>query len=129
MNPEDKGYLLLRWFWRNPVITFLAHNVPGRFVGWVGENSSAASRKRSSRPRPNRDTQIVQMMKTHTSKVWGERDFDVLISGHTHVLTDMPVDVAPGRTARLINLGSWYQSPHFLMMQGKEIRFIPVPQY
>jgi UDP-2,3-diacylglucosamine hydrolase len=130
MNPEDTGYLLLRWFWRNPVITWLAHNVPGPVVGWVGEKSSSASRKRSSRLRVNRDTQIVEMMKTHTVKTYSERPFDVLISGHTHVLTDLVVAVGTqGQKARLINLGSWFQVPHYLVMQGQELQFIQVPQY
>ncbi len=115
MNPDDRGYLWLRRFWRNSFMTWSILNAPQSWVAWVGETSSRLSRSRSQKRSENQTQAILEMMVRHTKRVFLQRPFEILISGHTHVRCDIPVQVPSGST-RLVNLGSWYDEPSYFIL-------------
>ncbi|MBX3032545.1 MAG: UDP-2,3-diacylglucosamine diphosphatase [Bdellovibrionaceae bacterium] len=119
INHEDFWYLLMRSILRHPVLEMTAHFLPGRFWDGLGQRWSRKSRRRSTRPRPDRDENIRRMIRAHAEKVWEEDPFDAIISGHMHVRDDWSFERA-GKTVRAINLGSWHrEAPVLILDQGR----------
>jgi UDP-2,3-diacylglucosamine hydrolase len=117
MNPNDQGYLFLRWFLRTPLLRFLAFHLPAAIVGLIGERASRASRAyTSTSPSKVRSAaNIREMVRRHAAAVFQDRRFDLLISGHVHVSDDFTFE-ANGKKIRSVNLGSWYESPHVFLL-------------
>ncbi len=120
MNPKDVNYIKWRAFSRNKFVEQFAHYLPGMFWERVGEKMSASSRKRSRSYRKNNEEHIKDMIRVHAAKVHAEKPFDILISGHMHVILD---ETIPGTNARNINLGSWLEDgePPILCIEGSNI--------
>lgn len=108
MNLEDLAYIRLRKTLRHPFMEQLAHKLPGFLWDQIGQRWSATSRKYSSRE--DRAERIRQTIRDHAVRVAAQENFDVLISGHMHVMDDWEF-TSGGRKVRSINLGSWLQDP------------------
>lgn len=113
INPEDTGYLALRGFLRSTPLTWLAHKLPSVAVKAIGERASKASRGYTSNAKALPEEKIRQMIRTHAQKVWREKRFDILVSGHVHVRDDHSLAIQGNQkgkdgSLRSINLGSWY---------------------
>jgi UDP-2,3-diacylglucosamine hydrolase len=109
INREDHGYLFLRWFLRTPPLRFLINIAPSKLVLAIGQRASLVSRDYTSKL-PNSSLQIFR---DYAQALRKEKDFDVLVTGHTHVADDF-IFTESGNIARLINLGSWFDGPHYL---------------
>lgn len=108
INLNDIKYLKYRSIIRNPYIKPLGNIIPGAFWAYVGNRASKKSRARTS-DYANRNTdQLVQMIREHAVKVYAEKPFDVIISGHMHVFDDHQIQIQ-GNSVRSINLGSWFE--------------------
>ena len=114
-DPEDKGYLFLRAFLRNPFIKFIFTHLPGVFIAWLGKKMSKASRKYTSDIKTT--TEDVSKAKTidYAHKCYQLQPFDLMITGHTHVFDDYQ-----GEHFRSINLGSWFDEPKCLVIDEKK---------
>lgn len=134
MNPEDSGYLFLRWFLRTPVMKILARILPGFIVTWIGKRASHASRDYTSTQKALPEDQIRQIIRTHAIKEARKEQFDLLISGHVHVRDDYSFPVmrisdveseggASEGTVRSINLGSWFDEPKVFVLEDGVGRF------
>ncbi len=124
MNPKDEAYKRWRAFTRHPLIEPLGHYLPGFLWKKVGEKLSQASRKRSGTYRTRNEDQIKDMIREHAQKVFQQKRFDVIISGHMHVKVDEEFKVSTG-IARNINLGSWLHGrPQALCIEGSSIHWI-----
>ncbi|WP_413568648.1 UDP-2,3-diacylglucosamine diphosphatase [Bdellovibrio sp. HCB117] len=108
INLADEKYLKYRSIIRNPYIKPLGNIIPGKFWDYVGNRASKRSRARSGHYRATNESQLVQMIRAHTEKVYQEKPFDIIISGHMHVFDDHVVDIR-GRKVRTVNLGSWFE--------------------
>ena len=117
MDPDDRGYLFLRWLLRTPVIVFLARWLPDRLVSWIGQRSSAASRDYTTQIKVASDRDVVAKIHTHVSKVFAQNPFAVLVSGHVHVPDDSQLSVA-GQTVRSVNMGTWLKKPLVFDVHG-----------
>lgn len=115
INPDDRGYLFLRWFLRTPFMKGVVRVLPGRVVAGIGEKASRTSRKHSSTTRAIDEEAIRRMIREHARRAFRERPFDVIITGHVHVRDEWSWDEG-GRTIQSINLGSWYDAPAALCM-------------
>ena len=116
MDPSDRGYLFLRWLLRTPIITWLAYHCPGWILAKIGEGASQQSRRYTSGPSKSQSDELAkEKMKVHACRVYNEKPFDVLIAGHMHVAEDREVKFSKGQF-RLINLGSWMESPRALLL-------------
>jgi UDP-2,3-diacylglucosamine hydrolase len=127
INPNDRGYLFLRWFLRTPLMTTLALHLPSRVVKWIGEKASGVSRSYHPAPDPARAERIRRLVRTHAERVSQTESFDLVITGHVHVRDDHQFE-ASGRQVRSINLGSWDQEPYqaLLLNEAAQAGFTPI---
>jgi UDP-2,3-diacylglucosamine hydrolase len=114
INRQDHGYLFLRWFLRTPPLKFLIENLPSKIVLGIGRRASTKSRKYTS----TLENKSLDIFREHAQKLRKEKPFDLLLTGHTHVPDDFIFTVGPNRS-RLINLGSWFDGPHYLKISDK----------
>lgn len=116
INRKDHGYLFLRWFLRTPPLKVLIENLPSRLVLGIGQRASKVSRDYTSQL-PNSSLDIFRRYAQNLAK---EQNLDLLLTGHTHVPDDF-IFSYDGKISRLINLGSWFDGPHYLKIssQGK----------
>jgi UDP-2,3-diacylglucosamine hydrolase len=110
-DPDDRGYQFLRWFLRTPVMRWLAHNLPGRVVQWIGERASRSSRQYTSTVKTVTDEKAIAKLRLHAERAAANEDFDLLINGHVHVRDDYSF-LAGGKSRRAMNLGSWLTEPY-----------------
>ncbi len=120
MDPEDKGYLFLRWFLRTPPIRWLVCHLPGSIVAGIGDRASAKSRNYTSNTKSISADDAVKKIRVHAGKAYAERPFDLLISGHVHVRDDWQPEDAEYRS---VNLGSWFDAPCYFKIDADGARF------
>lgn len=123
MDPEDRGYLFLRWFLRTPVMIFLGRYLPNFIVDWIGRRASEKSRTYTTEVKSASDEQVREKIKKHSLRVYGENPFDVFISGHVHV----PVDIS-GEKFRCLNMGTWLKEPMVVLLEGRDTRLMRVSE-
>lgn len=116
MDPDDRGYLFLRWFLRTPPLRVLAKCLPSRWVEWIGQRSSSVSRDYTSAKKKNNEENIIEKCLVHAKKVHKRTPFDILIAGHIHLRVDEKLPSG----ARVINLGSWLGSDFKALTLDKE---------
>ncbi len=119
MDPDDKGYLFLRWFLRTPLVKSLLCHGPGKVIQGLGSLASAQSQKHSHRKQPHGEAEIRQKFYTHTKKVSALEPLDFLISGHIHTRLDETI----GKT-RSLNLGTWTLQPCYFQLSSTKAEFI-----
>lgn len=114
MDPEDRGYLFLRWLLRTPFMRWLERSLPGFLVQWIGNSLSSTSRSYTSRMRQSlasqeseRRTKIFNKIVRHVENSVHEGTvFDIHVSGHVHEKFQEKLEVG-SRSIELVNLGSW----------------------
>lgn len=124
MNPEDKNYLILRKILRSTPFRYLSETLPGNWIAKIADPWSAHSRKACHGAEYHeRDQSIRMMMARYAQKSAGSNEFDLLITGHTHVREDKPI---PGtnEAKRFINLGSWLEQPTRFELSPTEGKFV-----
>lgn len=109
INLEDTSYLRYRSFIRHPFIQPLGQIIPGKIWDEVGNYAARKSRARSHNYRVSNEDKLIQMIHHHAHRVYEEKPYDLIVSGHMHVHDDYEFNVG-SRKARSINLGSWYGS-------------------
>lgn len=123
MNLEDLPYLRLRKFVRFSALEKLAYSLPGGFWNELGTKASQVSRHFSTKKRRDRQEEIRQIIRNHAHRVYSERKFDLIVSGHMHVRDEF--DFRDGeKTIKSVNLGSWFDQPQVLqvLLQGKQFQ-------
>jgi UDP-2,3-diacylglucosamine hydrolase len=115
IDRDDRGYLFLRWLFRTPPMKLAAKIAPSSLIATVGDNASHASRTYTSR-KQNRSRELFRK---YAHDLQTRENFDLMVTGHTHLPDDFKFQSEKG-TARLINLGSWFDGPHFLKISAKD---------
>ena len=123
INPEDHGYLFLRWFLRTPVLKFLSLHLPSALVKTIGERASRASRHHTSTAKELPEARIKTLIHEHAVEVYREEPFDLIISGHVHVFDDVLIPVS-GIEIRSVNLGSWYGKKKAFVLTDAKAEFV-----
>lgn len=121
INPDDIKYLNYRASIRRPWVEFIGHMLPGFFLKWLGDSLSARSRKKSNNYAIDNELQIRTMIREYAQKVYQEKPFDLLISGHMHIVDDYEI---PDFKARSINLGSWFEKPRALKIEKNVVTWV-----
>jgi UDP-2,3-diacylglucosamine hydrolase len=133
MDPNDRGYIFLRWLLRTPVLEWLAPRLPEWIVVWLGERMSAASRHYTSEVKTISQEKTREVFRRHAEAVWNNGTaYDLLVSGHVHVIDDYKftpqledsamrghgdtLRPSPGEV-RVINLGSWFDGARALRVE------------
>ena len=121
MDPEDKGYLFLRWLLRTSPATGLILNLPGPVVAKVGDLASQTSRNYTDN---KRDTErILKVMHEHAHKMYDKKPFDVIISGHVHLRDEYHFQVH-GKNVTSYNLGCWDDKAMALELSNQNWKWI-----
>lgn len=107
INLEDEKYLKYRDVIRNPRIKPLGNILPGWFWDYIGNRASKKSRARSSGYANVNQERLQTMIRQHAERVYSEKSFDLIISGHMHIYDDYTFKVK-NQEVRSVNLGSWY---------------------
>lgn len=123
MNPNDRGYLFLRWLLRTPVMDWLSHHLPAFVVRAIGERASGVSREYTSTRKEFPRAQIHEFTRQHAQTAFQQKSFDFIVSGHVHVVDDHLFQ-ADGRQVRSVNLGSWYDRPSTFILNDEGGRFV-----
>ncbi len=125
INPDDHGYLFVRWFLRSAGMKFLALNRPSKVVQKIGERASRASRHYTSTAKELPVEKIKSLIRSHAEEAYREAPFDLIISGHVHVVDDITFP-ASGLEVRSVNLGSWFDRPRAFVLDETKAEFIEV---
>ncbi len=107
INLEDSVYLRYRAIIRHPLIQPLGNIIPGRIWDEVGNYAARKSRARSQGYRVSNEEKLIQMIRGHAHRVYAERPYDLIVSGHMHVHDDYKFQMGT-HPVHSINLGSWY---------------------
>lgn len=122
VDPDDKGYLFLRWLLRTPVMKWIALHLPEKLVVAIGEKASRKSRVYTSVHKTIDKNLVQKKLRVHMEKAYKKAPFQLLISGHTHVASDI-LENFNGQAVRSINLGTWLDKPQvfaFSKFNGKK---------
>jgi UDP-2,3-diacylglucosamine hydrolase len=126
MNPDDRGYLFLRWLLRTPLMTWLAFHLPDRLVQKLGERASEASRRYTSNEKRHNVEEIRARIRRYADSVFARSDATLFIAGHVHVVDDYKIEVS-GVERRAINLGSWFDHPRALRVTAQSVDWVTLP--
>ena len=118
MDPEDHGYIFLRWFLRTALIKFVARHLPDSWVVAIGEKASEVSRDYTSKREFARDEVIREKILKHAQLIIQTEPYDVLLAGHVHVKEDRIFTAGTGSSCRVLNLGTWLQEPVALKLSA-----------
>ncbi len=121
INKNDRGYLFLRWFLRTKPLKFLIKTIPSKIVTEIGNQASASSRSYTNKKK-DRPIEIIRNYAIEISKL---EKFDLMVTGHTHNADDYSFELN-GKKHRAINLGSWFDGPHYLCISGSDLSILPV---
>jgi UDP-2,3-diacylglucosamine hydrolase len=122
INPDDRGYLLLRSVLRSPPLKWLSRRLPSKVIGQIGERASSASRHYTSTAKELPETEIRTLIRNHAERVYHDNPFDLIISGHVHVDDDHIMEIG-SQKVRSVNLGSWYTKPRVLLLETPPLRY------
>lgn len=106
LNPNDKGYLFLKWLLHSKPVETLAHRLPGRLVNSLGKRMSKASRQYTSTSKAVRYEAIRQFSLEYARNANAKEGFDLMICGHVHQVMDETLQFE-NKSFRFINLGDW----------------------
>lgn len=104
MDPNDRGYIFLRWLLRTWPVTMIILYLPGFLVAAIGRWASRTSRTYTNSKRD--EEQIANVIHAHALKVYDERHFDVIISGHVHLRDEFHFQKGD-KIIKSFNLGCW----------------------
>ncbi len=127
INPNDKAYLKYRETVRKSYIEPFAHFIPGSIWKFIGEAVSSNSRKKSSNYAVKNQDQIKKWIREYAHKTHKQKEFDLLITGHMHVVDDYTFQTNSG-PARSLNLGTWLDRPRALKIQGSHVEMILIEE-
>ena len=107
-NPDDKGYIFLRWFLRTFFMIWFVRLMPEKLVVWIGKKSSEKSRHYTSNVKTIDDSLAKAKFLLHCKNTYLKNRFDLLVAGHIHM--DIVEELRPVESSltKVINLGSWY---------------------
>ena len=128
MDPDDRGYLFLRWLLRTAPMIALGRLLPNFLVGWIGRRASLSSRDYTSFVKSVTDEQVREKIRRHAGQVYSLNPFDILVSGHVHVAEDSSESLG-GRQVRCINMGTWLKKPILLEISESSVELKSVAEF
>lgn len=123
MDPDDRGYLFLRWLLRTPLLVLLGRCLPDFAVDWIGQRASSKSREYTTHVKSATDEAVREKMKTHALNVYKQKPYDIFISGHVHVPADIPLD-----GIRCLNMGTWLKEPMAVLLEDGRVNLMKLGQ-
>lgn len=128
MDPEDRGYLFLRWLLRTKFMRWMGRNLPDAVVKWIGTRASRASRGYTTNVKVASNKDVRAKMRAHSERVFPANPFDIIISGHVHLAEDSWHYVGTDRF-RVINLGTWIKQPLVFDLSPERAELVSVQDF
>lgn len=122
MDPDDRGYLFLRWFLRTPPVRLLIRHLPGTLIARLGNRASRMSRAYVTANKSMTEEKAIATIHTHAKRVARQEPFDLIVSGHVHVRDDSVLREGD-RSFRSVNLGSWFDAPCCFRIDDETAQF------
>lgn len=134
MDPDDTGYLFLRWLLRTKFMVWLGRLLPNSLVAKIGERASNASRKYTTELKTATDEASILKIRAHAGQACAVNPFDLFVSGHVHVAefslqTAYIVKDGAEKEFRCVNLGTWLKEPLMLDLKDGRPALIPVREF
>ncbi len=127
INPNDHAYLKYREKVRHPWVEPIGHLLPGWFWKWFGEKQSHKSRKKTSNYAIENEKHLRQMIRTYAEKMYHEKKFDVIVTGHMHLFDHYEFQ-ENGQSVHSVNLGTWLEKPRALKIQNNILEFVELDE-
>ncbi|HMN68406.1 MAG TPA: UDP-2,3-diacylglucosamine diphosphatase [Bdellovibrionales bacterium] len=124
MDPDDSGYLFLRWLLRTWPMRRLGRYLPNSSVRMIGERASHASRDYTSNVKVASDDQAIVKIRSHAIRAYREKPFDLIVSGHVHVLENSRQE-----NFACVNLGTWLKEPYVLDLEERNPRLRSLQEF
>jgi UDP-2,3-diacylglucosamine hydrolase len=117
MDPEDRGYLWLRWWLRTGFMRWLGRSLPDAVIAWIGTRASHASRAYTTdKARALSEDSVRRKIHVHVERMKANQDFRLHISGHVHLVEDTEIMTSFG-PVRVVNLGTWLTGPPYRFLE------------
>ncbi len=119
-NPNDKGYRILRYVLRHPILHFLLRTIPPSWIDQIATRFSAFSRdyKKSNHEKKTVENE-VKMVYRKTATEFFKKGYDVVMFGHTHYPDQLELE-HEGRTCQYFNTGDWLHNFTYLEFEGSK---------
>lgn len=117
LNPQDKGYRLMRAFFRSGLARFLIKLLPQGVLNKIGQALTSTHMKESSELSEFEKAAFRLKWSKWTKELYLKSKFDVFICGHYHIRLNESF-----KDYRAINLGTWLD-PSFQYLSLKEGSF------
>jgi len=106
-DSSDLGYRVLRCFFRSPMMKFLVRVLPGKWLEWIGSQSSGYSRGKnpvlfSELPLERQDA-LRKIYRNFAAERLAQ-GYDFVVLGHCHDLDEMMFQIG-GRPGQYMNVG------------------------
>ncbi len=111
---NDRGYEILKKFFRNSLMQWMFRALHPDFGIWLGSSTSRKSRKYTDRKEYGK---IDGLLETAEEKI--AEGFDYVLFGHTHKRIKKQFG-----NSYYINLGSWLSRPCYGVFDGEEFNII-----
>lgn len=115
LGPKERGYKILRWFFRNKTCIWLFRHIPpliGMSIAHTWSKSSRFSNQEKEDGFKGEENEYILQYCLETESV---QHHDYYIFGHRHLILDLPV----GENSRYLNLGEWVNNSHYISFNGK----------
>jgi UDP-2,3-diacylglucosamine hydrolase len=126
INTKDLAYLKYKKTLHHPWVKPLAQIVPGRLWDYIGSRASQKSRQKSTNHQIENSAELIKMIREHALLQYQIQPFDMIVTGHMHVLDDVVLKIGHNQT-RSVNLGSWLGESIFAFhYNGKDFEWLQV---
>jgi UDP-2,3-diacylglucosamine hydrolase len=127
INRSDYGYLFLRRLLRTRLVKSTVQKLPSHLILKMGQKASHSSRRFTThRGRDaTHETKTRDLVRRYAMDLRTKVEFDLIVTGHTHIADNFCFTGPNNSAARLVNLGSWFPGPRYLELtttgEAKEV--------
>lgn len=116
LGPGDKGYKILKKFFRSGLCQWLFARLHPNFAFWVAQSWSSDSRARNGKTEVFEDVN-KEWLYIYSKEVLQSAYYDYLIFGHRHLPLDLKIN-----NSRYVNLGEWMNYSSYAVFDGDTLQ-------
>jgi UDP-2,3-diacylglucosamine hydrolase len=116
LDPNDKGYLLIKWIYGRKINQRLLASLPTRWAFAIAQTVSLKSRNAHLDEDKIFQGEEKEPIIAYCKKILQKEHFDFFLFGHRHY----PIDFELNNNSHYINVGDWQFHDSFAVMQNGE---------
>lgn len=117
LGPGDRGYKMLKKFFRNPFCQWLFGILPPSIGIGLANYFSRKSRRAAEQREEHFISKENEWLVTYSMGVLEQKHFDYFVFGHRHIPLDLPLNSG----SRYINLGDWIRYSTYAVFDGEKV--------